>query len=247
MLGAVPIEVSLDLPRDDVALGLVLAEGVTASAAGPSLRAAIDECVRQRHAELSPELDARRKACRDILRNGSYKPTGRGKPANEYLLRAAREGTFPSINGLVDSNNLVSLEHMVPISVWDLDLSPSPRFKFTLGAPGESYVFNQAGQELALTDLICGHVLDADHTPNASEAAWVPIVNPIKDCLRTKTTASTTRVAAALYCPLGQVSAEAIESMAAELAGWLSTCGESSATDHAVLLPDQTLSLGHDS
>lgn len=60
-------------------------------------------------------------------RNGRYKPTGRGKPANEYLLRAANDGTFPSINGLVDSNNLLSLEHMVPISVWDLDLAQFAR------------------------------------------------------------------------------------------------------------------------
>ncbi len=33
--------------------------------------------------------DAVRSAVRDLLRHGGYKPTGRGKPASEYLIRAA--------------------------------------------------------------------------------------------------------------------------------------------------------------
>ena len=79
-----------------------------------------------------------------MLRNGSYKPTGRGKPANEYLLRAAGEGSFPATNALVDANNLVSLKHMVPISVWDLDLASSHHTLFRLGRDDERYVFNRA-------------------------------------------------------------------------------------------------------
>ena len=33
-----------------------------------------------------------RVATRDLLRHGGYKPTGRGKPASEYLVRAVGEG-----------------------------------------------------------------------------------------------------------------------------------------------------------
>ncbi len=39
-------------------------------------------------APLAREEETRR-AVRDLLRHGGYKPTGRGKPASEYLVRAA--------------------------------------------------------------------------------------------------------------------------------------------------------------
>ena len=35
-----------------------------------------------------------RKAVRDLLRHGGYKPTGRGKPSCEYLVRAAGDGAL---------------------------------------------------------------------------------------------------------------------------------------------------------
>src|SRR5262249_32748464 len=48
-----------------------------------------------------------RAAVRDLLRfpHGGYKPTGRGKPSSEYLLRAVSEGTLGSINAAVDACN----------------------------------------------------------------------------------------------------------------------------------------------
>src|SRR4051812_13679393 len=56
---------------------------------------------------------------RDLLRHGGYKPTGRGKPASEYLLKAAAEG-MTSINAAVDACNVASLHSGIPISVVDL-------------------------------------------------------------------------------------------------------------------------------
>src|SRR5690606_30133755 len=44
-----------------------------------------------------------RAAVRDMLRHGGYKPTGRGKPASEYLVRAASESRLQSINLAVDA------------------------------------------------------------------------------------------------------------------------------------------------
>src|SRR5690606_14984603 len=95
-------------PTDNAAgglrLGLVRAEGLRAGARPDGLDAAIGA--------LDPDLDAtreaRRLAARDMLRHGRYKPTGRGKPASEYLLRALAEGDFPRIHAVVDVNNLVS-------------------------------------------------------------------------------------------------------------------------------------------
>ena len=56
-----------------------------------------------------------RAAVRDMLRHGGYKPTGRGKPASEYLVRAAEDGSLRSINAAVDACNAVSLHSGFPI------------------------------------------------------------------------------------------------------------------------------------
>src|SRR6516225_9048227 len=53
--------------------------------------------------------DPLRAAIRTMLRHGGYNPTGRGKPASEYLLRPARESAIRSINVAVDVCNIVSL------------------------------------------------------------------------------------------------------------------------------------------
>src|SRR5882672_4860154 len=59
-------------------------------------------------APLHPD-EAVRGAVRDLLRHGGYKPTGRGKPSSEYLVRAAAEGALRPINAAVDACNAVSL------------------------------------------------------------------------------------------------------------------------------------------
>jgi DNA/RNA-binding domain of Phe-tRNA-synthetase-like protein len=116
---------------------------------------------------------------RDLLRHGGYKPTGRGKPASEYLVRAAQEGGLRSINLAVDVCNAVSLHSGLPISVVDCDkLDPPLRIDF--GASGDRYVFNAAGQEIDVAGLVC--LFDRGG----------PCANAVKDAQRTKT-ADTTR------------------------------------------------------
>ena len=61
--------------------------------------------------------EAIRQQMRDVLRHGGYKPTGRGKPASEYLVRAAEEGRLGSINAAVDVCNAVSLHSGLPVSM----------------------------------------------------------------------------------------------------------------------------------
>jgi DNA/RNA-binding domain of Phe-tRNA-synthetase-like protein len=209
----VPVTIHNRVPRDDLALGLVVAEGLTSGPAPAALAAALDDAIAERRA--APEAtSARQQAVRDLLRNGKYKPTGRAKPASEYLQRAANEGTFPRINGPVDACNLVSLRSAVPISLWDLDLAATSELEFRLGAAGESYVFNASGQTLDLEDLVCGCALSA--------GASRPTVTPVKDSLATKLVPATTRVAAAIYWPTG---AGSVEPVAAELFAWLRACG----------------------
>jgi DNA/RNA-binding domain of Phe-tRNA-synthetase-like protein len=111
---------------------------------------------------------------RAALRVHGYKPTGRGKPASEYLVRAAAEGGLRPINLAVDACNVVSLHSGFPISVIDLDRA-TPPFVIDTAPAGSSYIFNAAGQEIALDGLPC--LFDADG----------PCANAVKDSQRTKT------------------------------------------------------------
>ncbi|MCX6091485.1 MAG: hypothetical protein NTX23_01255, partial [Candidatus Bipolaricaulota bacterium] len=90
---------------------------------------------------------------RSMLRHGNYKPTGRGKPASEFLLQAALRGEFPRVNGPVDANNAISLVSGLPGSIFDADLT-GPRLFLRYGRTGESYVFNPSGQSIDLEDLV---------------------------------------------------------------------------------------------
>ncbi|HEX6058431.1 MAG TPA: phenylalanine--tRNA ligase beta subunit-related protein [Gemmatimonadaceae bacterium] len=122
--------------------------------------------------------EAVRAAVRDMLRHGGYKPTGRGKPASEYLVRAASEGALGAINLAVDACNAVSLHSGFPISVVDLDRATAP-FRIGIAPGGASYVFNASGQEIDLAGLLC--LFDADG----------PCANAVRDAQRTKTRAET--------------------------------------------------------
>jgi DNA/RNA-binding domain of Phe-tRNA-synthetase-like protein len=198
-----------------VLLGLVLAHGV-GGRAPLDFEARLADTLHAAAAALGPSTgsttaEVRRAAVRDILRNGRYKPTGRAKPANEYLTRAATEDAFPRVNAVVDAANRVSLAAGVPISLWDVDKAASSDYVFRLGREGESYIFNLGGQVIDLLDLICGCRV----TAAAPEAmGGEPIVTPVKDSLATKTDADTRNVVACLYVPTDAMAA-------VELATWL--------------------------
>lgn len=130
--------------------------------------------------------DAVRSAVRDLLRHGGYKPTGRGKPASEYLIKAATEGGLNSINAAVDACNVASLHSGLPISVVDLDRVKSP-LRIGIAPEGARYVFNASGQEIDLAGLLC--LFDAEG----------PSANAVKDSQRTKTHDGTRRTLSILW------------------------------------------------
>jgi DNA/RNA-binding domain of Phe-tRNA-synthetase-like protein len=137
------------------------------------------------HASMSRSEDVRA-AVRDLLRLGGYKPTGRGKPASEYLVRASEEHALQSINVVVDVCNAVSLHSGLPISVVDTDLA-APPFRIAVADAGTSYVFNAGGQEIDVSGLLC--LFDAAG----------PCANAVKDSQRTKTTAETRRTLSVIW------------------------------------------------
>ena len=145
--------------------------------------------------------DAVRAAVRDLLRRDGYKPTGRGKPASEYLVQAAEAGRLGPINAAVDACNAASLHSGLPISVVDLDRS-APPLRVQVGGPDEAYVFNASGQEIRLGGLLC-----------LADAAG-PCANPVRDSQRTKTHDGTQRTLSVVWAP------EALRDRLATTLGW---------------------------
>jgi DNA/RNA-binding domain of Phe-tRNA-synthetase-like protein len=138
---------------------------------------------------------------RDLLRHGGYKPTGRGKPSSEYLLRAVGEGALSEINVAVDGCNVVSLHSGLPISVIDPDRAVRP-LRIAIAAPSTKYVFNASGQEIDVGGLLC--LCDADG----------PCANGVKDAQRTKTHGGTRVTLAVVW------GSRALEGRAARAAAW---------------------------
>lgn len=145
--------------------------------------------------------DAVRGHVRELLRHGGYKPTGRGKPASEYLIRAVTEGALGSINAAVDACNVASLHSGLPISVVDVSLAKLP-FRIGVAPEGSSYVFNQGGQTIDLGGLLC--LFDSEG----------PCANAVKDAQRTKTTPATTQVHVVVW------GTNALPGRAAQTAKW---------------------------
>lgn len=151
-------------------------------------------------------------AVRKLLRHGRYQPSGRSKPASEYLRREAREGRLPRVNNLVDLDTLVSLRSGLPASILDVGRAGARAFTVRRGRAGEAYVFNAAGQEIGLEDLLLVATLPEDR----------PCANPVRDSMATKVTPETTEVLAIVYAPaaLREALDEAVAAFAAGLREW---------------------------
>ena len=114
---------------------------------------------------------------RDLLRKGGFSPSGRNKPACEYLSKAVEKGWFsPShgINAAVDCCNAVSLHSQLPISVIDISKA-TPPFTIRVCPKDTSYIFNPSGQILRADGLLA--LCDQNG----------PCGTSVKDAQRTKT------------------------------------------------------------
>jgi DNA/RNA-binding domain of Phe-tRNA-synthetase-like protein len=200
--------ITLEVANDELLAGIVEARSVPAGPASAALAAEIDAAIAQRAGVDAPPEHVK-SAIRDLLRKGGYKPTGRGKPASEYLAQAAARGEFPRISHVVDALNLVSLDSGLPISLLDTDLAMAGTdgLVLRLGHPGEKYVFNAAGQEIDVAGLLC-----------VARAGGPPIGNPVKDSMATKTTPATKNVVAVIWASRRVVDAAALTAVCERLA-----------------------------
>ena len=190
------LEIDDSLSPCPAIFGLIWAEGIrpptTPSAAPEFLRSLLSAAAKEGE-EYVPLIVRQR--VRKILRHGKYKPSGRGKPASEFLLRAALSETFPLVNGPVDVNNAISLESGFPGSIFDTNLS-GRHLLIRRGLPDEEYVFNPSGQMIDLQDLLL--------VCRKTDAGWEACGNPVKDAMVTKISADTENVIAVLVMPLDE-------------------------------------------
>jgi DNA/RNA-binding domain of Phe-tRNA-synthetase-like protein len=211
------IPLKLESHLADLRVALVESSGVQIEAAGAELRQLCDAAARAAPGVMAGG-DARRQAVRRLLRAGGFKPSGRNKPAQEYLLRTATEaGQLPAISNAVDLINLVSLRSGLPISLVSLDRVSAP-LVLRIGAPGEKFVFNRAGQELDVEGLlsICA----------ASPGGGDPVATPVKDSMRAKVNEQDQHLLACVYASHQAVSGEELSGWTDELAeGFQRFCG----------------------
>ncbi|MCU0959249.1 MAG: hypothetical protein MUF48_04025 [Pirellulaceae bacterium] len=204
---------SIDAAVAELAVGLVEAVGLTIA---PPTAALTAECHAHvaRVCQTGPEGgDGRRQAVRDLLRAGGFKPSGRNKPAQEYLARAAAEpGQWPSILNAVDVLNVVSLRSGLPISLVALERA-GPALVVRYGTAGERFVFNASGQELDVEGLLCLCRADGPRS--------VPIGSPVKDSQEAKVRLGDRHVLACIFAPRAAVTPPVLTHWSAELADGL--------------------------
>ncbi|MFA6030409.1 MAG: phenylalanine--tRNA ligase beta subunit-related protein [Elusimicrobiota bacterium] len=202
--------------------GVVVARGVKPGPAPAELARLIDELVLRRAAEEFP-APMLKDSVRRLLKRGGFKPSGRNKPASEYLAQAARENRFPRINNLVDVNNLLSLETGLPISLLDL-AAFGDGAALRYGKAEEKYVFNSAGQEIDLEGLLC-----------VCSGADLPLGNAVKDSMTGKLKDGTSAVLGVIYAAVDEEAGRAMAAHVERFARLLKEFGGASETETAVL------------
>ncbi len=215
----VTLKIADDVPG--LALAIVELHGVKVGPSCEELREQCDEAVRVVVENGWPNMEVRKKEIRQLLRTGGYKPSGRNKPAQEYLLRSATiHNGLPVINNAVDLLNCISLQSGIPISLVALNRIGS-NIIFRFGKTGESYVFNAGGQELDVKGLLC--------LCRNSDGESVPVGSPVKDSMTAKLLETDHHIMACFYASQSAISYDELHRWALLLGnGALQFCGADS-------------------
>jgi len=180
----------ISLPPANLRIGLIEARGVTVKSSSPQYREQINSEVGK---FISPDCiypDHMQKGIRSLLKIFGFHPSGRSRPASEFLFKDLQNrGSFNFINNVVDINNHLSLLSHLPISTFDLDKSGYD-LCLRVGFDDESYIFNREGQLLSLKKLLVVARQGAD---------LAAIGSPVKDSQATKVFEESTNIAVIIY------------------------------------------------
>lgn len=182
----------ISLPPANLRIGLIEARDISVQPSSQEYRDKINSDIRK---FLLPDCiypDQMQKGVRNMLKTFGFHPSGRSRPASEFLFKDLQNrGQFNFINNVVDINNHLSLVSNLPVSSFDLDKAGYD-LCLRVGFDDESYVFNREGQALSLKKLL----VVARH--GADNAA---IGSPVKDSQDTKVFEESKNIAAIIYSP----------------------------------------------
>lgn len=186
-----------DSLRGVLALGLLEAEGVRVEPVPPEFLAERDAVVARiaaQHAGKSPVDVPGVAETRALFHRLDIDPT-KTRPSSEALLRRVLQGKgLPTVHLAVDVCNLCSLEHQIPLGLYDRDLVRGT-VRARVGRDDEGY----AGIRKQRVHLD-GRLLLADDDG--------PFGAPTSDSSRTAVTPRTTRLLVALFCPVERADRE---------------------------------------
>ena len=189
------------LPPSKLRIGILEASGITVTSSPAEYVAEINSDIAK---ILQPNFiypDHLKKGIRSLLRNFGFHPSGRNRPASEFLVKdVTNRGTFNSINNVVDINNHISLTTHLPISVLDLDVT-GYELSIRLGMENESYVFNKEGQILSLKNL-----LTISRVPDIKAFG-----SPVKDSQESKIFEHTKNIIVCIYTSSNLTSNDLLE------------------------------------
>jgi DNA/RNA-binding domain of Phe-tRNA-synthetase-like protein len=214
------------LPPGPLRVGLVEASGVTVKPSSPAYVKRIEEEVKPL---LQPDWiypDHLQKGIRSLLKAYGFHPSGRNRPASEFLVKDLQaRGRFNAINNAVDINNHLSLQSHLPISILDLDKT-GDQLCIRVGLDEEHYVFNREGQDLALKKLLVTARAVGD---------FQAVGSPVKDSQETKISEATGRLVGIVYTSATITSEEELGALLRRFADLLRSEAGATATDWTVL------------
>lgn len=218
-------KVTFDLPDSTLRIGCLEAFNINVKPSSEKYQHTINNDIQEM---LSPGYaypDNMQKGVRSLLKTFGFHPSGRSRPASEYLFKdLTNRGSFNYINNIVDINNHISLKYKLPISVFDLDKSGLD-LCLRVGNDTEEYVFNKEGQILTLKKLLL-----------VAKTGGEAIGTPVKDSQATKVFEPTKKIAFFVYSSSNITSKEEMDKILKEISKYLQE--EAGATDISTAVLD---------
>ncbi len=218
--------ISFSLPPGPLRLGVIEADGVQVAPSTQPYLNRIREDIRPMLSEGYVYPDHLQKGIRSLLKAYGFHPSGRNRPASEFLVKDLQgRGSFKSINNIVDINNHLSLLSHLPISILDREKT-GDHLCIRVGTENESYIFNQEGQDLSLKHLLIVARSDGDLAPFGS---------PVKDSHATKIATTTHNLVGFVYATPTTAPIEAMQQWLKLFADLLRSEGKASDVSWEIL------------
>ena len=217
--------VTFDLPESSLRVGFLEAFNIKVKPSSEKYQQKISSDINEMLKPGYTYPDNMQKGIRSLLKTFGFHPSGRSRPASEYLFKdLTNRGGFNYINNIVDINNHISLKYKLPISVFDLDKSGN-QLCLRVGNDTEEYVFNKEGQILTLKKLLL-----------VAKTGAEAIGTPVKDSQATKVFEPTNKIAFFVYSSSNITPKEEMTKILEEIGKYLQE--EAGATDIAPAVLD---------